>query len=208
MSKASVWLIVLFVFLGLVVFGGGGYAIYKYTKGTKTTPVATNVNQNVNANKNANTNSMQESCDFTKEVILKAGTNYSMMGDEEFDTVVCGYFTKKDIPVDEIMGTDAHVNAYFVITKFKDAKFQASMDKSLSEGNTVNEKSSSKYQFNLGCYENNTISDDTGTVFGSGVKEKILKSTKSSPVALILSFQKHDGRGCNCCNLAEKITLY
>lgn len=211
MSKGSIWLIVLLVILGLVILGGGGYAVYKYTQGKKTTPVATNVNQNTNTNvnKNANTNSTSnESCDFTKEVALKAGTDYSMMGDEEFDTAVCGYFIKKDIPAEEIMGTEAHTNAYFVITKFKDAKFQASMEKSLSEGNTVNEKSATKYQFNLGCYKNSTITDDTGAVFGSGAKTAILNSTVAKPVAIILSFTKHGGRGCNCCNLAEKVSLY
>lgn len=191
------WLLLVFA---IVLIGALGYLTWYFINQNEATTTTASIT--------ANTNSSKDSCDFTKDVTLKKGTTWSTMGLDTFDTAVCGYYATQEMPASEIMQTPAQTNAYFVITKFKDPEFQAELDKNIAEGNTVNTSSGNKYQFNLGCYANKTITADTGTVFGSGVISAILASTAAKPVALKLSFTEHLGRGCSCCNLAENVSLY
>ncbi len=147
-------------------------------------------------------------CEFNKEVALKTTTTYGIFGDDEFDTVVCGYAELKD----EVVFDETQTNIYFNIAKFVDEEFKDSLQQGISEGNTINQQEGEIYKFNLGCYKNDAIEgiqyEDGVDYIDSATQQAILNSTAENPVALILSFGEHYGRGCDCCNLAHQIKLY
>jgi hypothetical protein len=147
-------------------------------------------------------------CDFTKPINLRTTSRYGIFGDDEFDTIVCGYLELKD----EVVFDEKQTNAYFNIKKFYDDGFRKSLDQGISEGNTINQKVDSTYRFNLGCYENGKITgieyDPNQEYINETAQKRILSSTSDNPTSIILSFGKHEGRGCQCCNLAHKIRIY
>jgi len=131
---------------------------------------------------------------------LKSTSKYGIFGEDTFDSIVCGYFVKKS---EEVWG-DMQTNAYLRITGYMDKGLESSILKGIKEGNGVNKKSGSYVNFNLGCYASGKIQ---GPKIDSASMSKIISSTSSSPVAVILSFEKHPGHGCTCCTLVEKVEV-
>ena len=152
---------------------------------------------------------VSSACDFSKSVSLKAAATYDIFGGDIFDTVVCGYLVTKEEEVWEQKQT----SAYLAITKFYHEDFKKSLAKGITEGNGVNQQTADgAYLFNLGCQQSGKISGrdyETGVPYLDETAQiNIQNSTKDKPVALILSFGKHEGMGCSCCNLAHKIRTY
>lgn len=147
-------------------------------------------------------------CDFSKETSLRTTSNYDIFGESEFDTVVCGYVKIQK----EIVWGEEQENVYFVITNYKDAKFKESIVEGVKNGNTINKKIGNHYALNLGCKSGDKISGmqykSGETYLDDATQSSILSSTANSPLSLIISFDKHEGVGCTCCNLASKIRLY
>ncbi|NQV00207.1 MAG: hypothetical protein HQ538_05695 [Parcubacteria group bacterium] len=147
-------------------------------------------------------------CDFSKDTTLRSTDNYDIFGESEFDTVVCGYVkTQKEI----VFGEEQE-NIYFVITNYKDSKFRESIVEGIKNGNTVNKKIGDYYALNLGCKNGDKISGmqykSDETYIDDTTQSSILSSTTENPLSLTVSFDKHEGVGCTCCNLASKVRLY
>lgn len=150
-------------------------------------------------------------CDFSKNVSLRPGKTFDMYGTETFDTVICGYVLLRD----EMGGEASNVPItvpYFVIIRFADRGFEESVSKSVSSGNGVNSKEGGSYLFNLGCCKEGHIEGieraDGNPYIDQQSESAILSSTPAKPVMIILSFGKHLGSGCVCCNLAHRVRLY
>lgn len=148
---------------------------------------------------------------IAKGINLKAAKNYSMLGDDEFDTAVCGYLVKKTENVPFIDDGSKQVNAYLNVVEFADSKFKDSVLKTISEeGNTINQASGQIVELNLGCLQKGEItgiSYQSDPYIDAKTMASILASSVEKPVPLVLSFGIHDGRGCNCCNLMHKVRL-
>jgi hypothetical protein len=147
-------------------------------------------------------------CKFNKPVRLKTTRTYDIFGGSEFDTLVCGYlFTQPE----ENFDTRITV-AYLRIINAPDRRFLRSMKREIDRGNSVNFVRDKAYHFNLGCLKNGKIQgikyDRRYPYLTDRVEQSILRSTPQQPVRLILSFGKHIGSGCECCNLAHRIRLY
>lgn len=148
---------------------------------------------------------------ISKELNLKAANNYSMLGNDEFDTAVCGYLVKKVENVPFIDDGSKQTNTYFNVVEFADSNFKDSVLKTISEeGNTINQASGQAIELNLGCLEKGSISGisyQSDPYIDAKTMASILASSAENPVPLVLSFGIHDGRGCNCCNLMHKVRL-
>jgi len=140
-------------------------------------------------------------CDFSQPVPLRETTQYGIFGNDNFDTIVCGYLKSKEIPFPV-----EHYNAYLVISDFLHEGLIRSIDKEIRIGNSVNIKEGNDYWFNLGCLKDGEII--SGADINTQTQQAILDSSPSKPVSLVLSFEKHPGYDCDCCNLANKISLY
>lgn len=143
-------------------------------------------------------------CDFSKDVTLKETTKYGIFGDDEFDTVVCGYL---NISEENIFG-DIYTVANLVITKFMDEDFKTSLTGGISEGNTVNKLINGNVAMGIGCIENGALVNHGNTTIQSSAATAIMASTAEKPVALIFSFEEHGGFGAACAGLMEEISLY
>lgn len=146
-------------------------------------------------------------CDFSKPVSLRRTTRYGIFGNDEFDTIVCGYMVTR---VEERFGNKANI-AYFRIIKFADSGFRAAIEKGVTSNNRVNFVKKGVYDFSLGCFKEGVIEGTSykGEVYmSSEVQRKIISSSANKPVSIILSFGKHEGSDCVCCNLAHRIRLY
>lgn len=156
----------------------------------------------------SDTTASTDPCEFNKDVELRTTTTYGIFGEDEFDTVVCGYAELKD----EVVFDESQTNIYFNITKFADEQFKNSLDQGITEGNLVNKKDGENYKFNLGCYKDGAIDaiqyEDDKEYVDSATEQAILNSTAENPVAIVLYFGQHFGRGCQCCNLAHQLRLY
>lgn len=157
---------------------------------------------------NTSSSSNTSSCNFSKKVNLRTTDTYGIFGDDEFDTLVCGYVI---IQEEEVFG-EKQENVYFVITNYKDEKFRESIVEGIKNGNTINKKIGNYYALNLGCKNGDKISGmqyrSDETYLDDATQSAILSSTTENPLSLIISFDKHEGAGCTCCNLASKIRLY
>ncbi|MBE9028676.1 hypothetical protein IQ266_02750 [filamentous cyanobacterium LEGE 11480] len=149
-------------------------------------------------------------CNFTQrsDLKLKRSERYGMFGDDEFDTVVCGYLVTRETKI-----WDETVNvAYLRITKFAQLGFQQAIAQNIQQGNSVNVLRQGKYEFNLGCFDGTRITgkqyEPEQPYLTTAVQSKILSSSKTQPIALLLSFGKHLGSDCECCNLAHRIRIY
>lgn len=147
-------------------------------------------------------------CDFSRPVPLRPTTQYGLLGNDSFDTLVCGYLVVKQ---EEVFG-EATTTAYLRIVRFKDPKFQQAMAREVAQGNSVNSVANGVYDFNLGCYQNQKIvgidHDPKRTYLAPAVQTRLSTSSATAPVPLILSFGQHVGTGCDCCNMAHQIRLY
>ncbi|MBU1178672.1 hypothetical protein KJ903_05695 [Patescibacteria group bacterium] len=148
-------------------------------------------------------------CEFSKTVSLKEATTYDIFGTDIFDTVVCGYLETKEEEVWDVKQT----NAYFAIKKFYHDGFKQSIEKGITEGNSVNnKKNDGTYLFNLGCYQDGKVSgrdyEEGVSYIDAAAQNALQDSSADKPVSIILSFGQHGGTGCSCCNLAHKIRAY
>lgn len=148
-------------------------------------------------------------CNFAKPVQLRSTTKYGIFGDDTFDTVVCGYLITKEQEIYD----EKHTIAYLRIVKFADEGFKKAMSRGVAEGNSINAVENGNYDFSLGCFKNGKIEADYENKTGKpylteAVKAKIINSSPQQPVALILSFGKHEGSDCVCCNLAYIVRDY
>jgi hypothetical protein len=147
-------------------------------------------------------------CDFSRPVPLLRSSRYGMLGDDRFDTLVCGYLVTKQ---EEVFG-EPMMTAYLRIVRFQDPGFQRALAQQVEGGNSVNIIKNGVYDFNLGCFQNRQIvgmnHDPKRPYLMPAVQNQLLASTATNPVALILSFGKHTGGGCECCNTAHQIRLY
>lgn len=147
-------------------------------------------------------------CDFSKQVNLRPTDRYGIFGDDAFDTVVCGYLVTR---MQQLWDEPIHV-AYLRILKFGQAGFQQAIATGITQGNSVNVLRQGQYEFNLGCFENGRVKGQAHTpekpYLTDAVQEQLVKSSETRPIKLILSFEKHPGRSCECCNLADSIRLY
>jgi hypothetical protein len=148
-------------------------------------------------------------CNFrAKPIRLKTTRNYGIFGNDEFDTLVCGYlFTREEKLFDESVTI-----AYFRILKAADRRFINAIRRGIKAGNSVNFVRGNSYYFNLGCIQQGKIKGETfdrrSPYLTDRVERSILASTSGQPIGLVLSFGKHIGSGCECCNLAHQIRLY
>lgn len=146
-------------------------------------------------------------CDLYKDAALRKTDTYGIFGDDEFDTIVCGYIKMEE---EEVFG-EKQTTAYFVITKYSNSGFRESIVEGIKGGNSVNKKIGNLYALNLGCQEGSKI---TGIQYTDEVyindetTSKIFASSKENPIPLIVSFDIHAGADCSCCNLASKIRPY
>ncbi|NQV13712.1 MAG: hypothetical protein HQ530_05435 [Parcubacteria group bacterium] len=153
--------------------------------------------------------SAESQCEFNKDVSLQETTTYGIFGEDTFDTVVCGYLETKE----EEVWDEKQTNAYFAIKSFYHDGFKQSIEKGISEGNSINnKKSDGTYLFNLGCYQDSKVSGrdyETGVYYIDDAAQSALQnSSADKPVSIVLSFGLHGGSGCSCCNLAHKVRAY
>ena len=143
---------------------------------------------------------------FIEPITLRPTTKYGIFGDDEFDTVVWGYVL---IEKEDQFGTMTDI-AYFIITEYLHEEFKNAIQNGINKGNTLNKKFGGKFGFRLGCFANNKIEKTakTGENIEQNVNQAILNSKPEDPIGIILSFEEHAGMGCDCCSLAEKISLY
>jgi hypothetical protein len=142
---------------------------------------------------------------LSKPVQLRATQRYGIFGDDEFDTVVCGYLvTRLEKVWDETLNV-----AYFRVTQFGQPGFQQAIAQGINQGNTVNALRSGQYELNLGCFDKNRITghqyDPKTPYITPATQAQLLNSSVTQPVAIVLSFGKHPGSHCTCCNLAEAL---
>lgn len=146
-------------------------------------------------------------CDVTQPTTLKRTTHYGIFGDDQFDTLVCGYLVPRQ---EEVFGENVTV-AYFRINKFYDEGFKAAIKKGVDNGNNVNSVKNGVYEFNLGCLSNKKIVGDNWkegkTYIATADQATIIQSSVKQPVPVILSFNQHEGSDCTCCNLAEQVRV-
>lgn len=207
-SPGLKWVLLLF---GIALVATLGYFTW-YVGNEQTDPTqesAPSVIDDATGEDDATSTSQADSCDFTSvTATLKPGVTFDLGGEEEFDTVVCGYLTTKEENM--AMGDDTPLmknRAYFNVTTFQQAEFKAALDAQISAGNTVNSLTAGEYQLGCGCSENNKIISDVGDLTDAVSLPKLLASTKQKPVLVKLSFYKEAGRGCTCCNLLDKIEV-
>lgn len=150
-------------------------------------------------------------CDFSKPVKLRATTRYGIFGDDEFDTLACGYLKL----INELGGESGNVpitSAFLVLVDYADEGFSRSVDAGIHIGNDINRKGEQHDEFSLGCYEEGRIVGteraDSNPYVDAITEQAIVNSSPGRPVSLILSFGIHGGSGCVCCSLAHRVRLY
>ena len=147
-------------------------------------------------------------CDFSKPVDLRQTTKYGIFGDDEFDTLACGYLKL----VEQQVWDQKQISAYLIIVDYADPGFIHSVDAGVKMGNSVNRIGPSYYEINLGCFVDGKVAgDDFGDPYpyiDAQTQQAILSSSPGNLVSLVLSYEFHPGRGCGCCHLAHKIRLY
>jgi hypothetical protein len=136
---------------------------------------------------------------------LRSSQTYGIFGNDEFDTIACGYLVTR---TEKIWDESVNV-AYFRIIQFAQPGFQQSIAQGIAAGNSVNVFRDGQYEFNLGCFAPNRITgqqyDPQTPYLDPATQTQLLKSTPQKPIAIVLSFGKHAGRDCECCNLAHSI---
>lgn len=147
----------------------------------------------------------ESSCHFATSSALRKTQKYGIFGNDEFDTLVCGYLvTRQETVWDEPVN-----NAYFRIAKFGDEGFRQAIKAGIEQGNRVNTIRQGQYEFNLGCFKNHAIQGQQHNpkqpYITDGVNAKLRQSSSQQPIVLKLSFGKHLGSDCVCCNLAHAV---
>ncbi len=193
---------------------------------TPNNPAVLPVNENINSNSNDNSISDFSSTDkgssstitggetdkvaFTvnlekcniaaKNMSLTKAKKYSMLGDDKFDTIVCGYLQPKK---ENLFGKEQNI-AYFKVLEFADKDFQTNI-----------KKDDKDVYLNLGCLNDGVLTGEkredislTGDYVDAATEKELLISTETKPVALMLSFGFHSSGGqCSCCNLTHQIRV-
>jgi hypothetical protein len=136
---------------------------------------------------------------------LRTSQNYGIFGNDEFDTIVCGHLVTR---TEKIWDTSVNV-AYFRISQFAQPGFQQAIAQGIAAGNRVNAFRDGQYEFNLGCFAPNRITgqqyDPQTPYLNPATQTQLLNSTPQKPIAIVLTFGKHAGSDCTCCNLAHSI---
>jgi hypothetical protein len=147
-------------------------------------------------------------CNLTKFVPLRATNRYGIFGNDQFDTVVCGYLVTRT----EKVWDETQTNAYFRIVQFGQDGFRQSLQAGINQGNSVNKLNQGQYELNLGCFKNNQIQgqqyDPQKPYITNDVQTRLAQSLANRPIALVLSFGNHPGSDCVCCNLAHTVRSY
>jgi|GEM_PF-3405057 len=198
---------VLAVFV-VILLGALGYLVWlqnaQPTSEQSATPVADKPQQTSQSSEE-----LEQECEFDSvNVNLKPGVTYGLGGQEEFETLVCGYLIQKEENM-AFEGEEALIKnrAYLVITKFAESKFKEAIDKQIGEGNSVNKAEGNNYQLGCGCLEDNKLLSDTGELSDQASLAKLLASSSAKPVMVKLVFEVHPGRGCTCCNLVDRLEV-
>ena len=149
-------------------------------------------------------------CDFSRPVNLRPATSYDISGNDEYDTLVCGYL--KLVEQKYGKGNVLITIPYFVLVDYADENFIRAVDAGIQRGNLVNRMGPVYREFNLGCYQDGGIVGieraDGRPYIDLQTEQAILSSSPEHLVSLVLSFGYHGGSGCLCCNLAHKVRLY
>ncbi|MEB3292917.1 MAG: hypothetical protein VKJ24_07140 [Synechococcales bacterium] len=148
-------------------------------------------------------------CQFTPPPKrLRSTTRYGIFGNDEFDSLVCGYLVIRQ----EQRFEEEIQLAYFRITQFYEQGLQQAIATGIENKNAINAKTDGYYELGLGCYQNGRI---IGTEYDrklpylpTATQQQLFKSSAQKPVRVILSFGKHTGEGCDCCNLPHQIRIY
>lgn len=152
--------------------------------------------------------SQLSTCNFSKSIHLRSTTRYGIFGDDQFDTLVCGYLVTRT----EERSSGIVTIAYFRINQFGDEGFKNAIAKGIAEDNTVNTVKSGVYDFSLGCFKNGKIEGERfkeNTIYMTAdVQKRIVASSPKKLVSLILSFEKYPGVDCVCCHLADRVKLH
>jgi hypothetical protein len=85
-------------------------------------------------------------CNFSRQIPLRSTSQYGLLGNDTFDTLVCGYLVIKQ---EDVLG-EAITTAYLRILRFQDSQFQKAMAREVAQGNSVNSVANGVYDFNLG----------------------------------------------------------
>ncbi|OUC16086.1 MAG: hypothetical protein B0A82_03670 [Alkalinema sp. CACIAM 70d] len=147
-------------------------------------------------------------CELPSVPNLRSTTAYGIFGDDEFDTVVCGYLvTRQEQHFDNTVNA-----AYLRIVRFGDPGFQQAIAQGIANQNSINQYRDGKYELNLGCLKNNKIVgieyDRLTPYITPETQQQLQASSRDRPIPVVLSFGKHRGRDCECCNLAHKVRVY
>ncbi|MFM2432397.1 MAG: hypothetical protein RLZZ511_3611 [Cyanobacteriota bacterium] len=139
---------------------------------------------------------------------LRSAQRYGIFGDEEFDTIICGHLVTRQEKI-----WDESVNsAYFRISKFADMQFQAAIAQGIQSGNHVNALRQGQYELNLGCMSSTGIVGQEYNAKVPYLNDRTINALKRSqnqqPIAVVISFGKHPGSHCDCCNLAHAVRYY
>lgn len=144
-------------------------------------------------------------CSGTTSIALRRTTQYGILGDDQFDTLVCGYLITHS---EAAFGKKVTIAA-FRITQFNDAGFRKAIEAAIKNGNTINKIQNGHYDFSLGCLKDRKITGDdiksNQQYMDEAVQQILLRSSAKQPVAIVLSFKRHLGSDCICCHLAERV---
>jgi hypothetical protein len=147
----------------------------------------------------------ENSCNFASSSTLRKTQKYGIFGNDEFDTLVCGYLVTRQ----ETVWDESVTNAYLRIVKFGDEGFRQAVKAGIERGNGVNKLHQGQYEFNLGCFKQNTIQGQQYNAkqpyITESVNAKLRRSSARQPIVVKLSFGKHPGSDCVCCNLAHAV---
>jgi hypothetical protein len=91
--------------------------------------------------------------DLTPPWQLRSTQRYGIFGDDEFDTIVCGYLVTH---TERLWDESVNV-AYFRIIQFAQPGFQQAIAQGIAAGNRINAFREDQYEFSLGCFAANQI---------------------------------------------------
>ncbi len=147
-------------------------------------------------------------CSLPQLTSASPAQKYDMFGKDHFEAAVCGYLVIRT----EKVWDETVTNAYFRILQFGNDDLRRSLQAAIEQGDRVNVMRQGKYEFNLGCFEENLVSgedyDPIQPYITNDVQTQLGQSSEQRPINIILSFGQHPGGDCFCCNLAHTIRSY
>ena len=141
-------------------------------------------------------------CDFADPGDLRRATSFNISGLDAYDTLVCGYLRLVDVPANSNIG--AATLAYFVIIDHANAEFIQVVDDLIQRGNTLNRMVDGRREFRLGCFIDGAV---RGSAVDSLTLGRLLDSSETNQVRLMLSFEEGGGVGGRCLSHANRVQL-